>query len=242
MKKMLVLLAFAVLAVSAGIIVVKNMDKSSNSPSPTAQPPPSSLSPATPQAPPTSPVSPAVAGSNDQVKLSPKLKDALAAAIQVNASLTAVQLQSSAALRRTMVRTVVPERRLAFQKVYAYTGEVLAREWGYPTVSDAMVRAGFYSVTKMYKVVRLKAKTATISLYCFTHFRTAQDWASNQEHWDPSITTVQMRLVKGQWLFVGTLNPASEQSPVPITGLTFEQEQQQFIPYLKGFHVVSNTG
>lgn len=244
MKK---ILAFALVlgVVIAGLaIVVKGANtrqsisapKAASNSTPAAALSPSTASARTPET---------VSAQNEVAKLSPKVRQVLTAAVLENASLNFAQLQSPAKLRQTLASTVVPEKRSEFQKVYSVIGKWMAtsqKQWGYPSVREAQIRSGYYILTKEYKVDHLAGNHAVISLYWKSHYRTKADWENNQEHNVYGLSIMKMRLVNGAWLFEGTKDPRPDQVPPAQIGLSSEEMNQQFQPYLEGFHVYSATG
>jgi hypothetical protein len=189
---------------------------------------------------------PPAGGVNELAKLNPKARNVLAAAVLGNATLNFAQLQHVRKMRQTLTSTVVPEKVDAYQKVYATMGRILATDpnvgWGYSSVREAQIRSGYYILTKRYKLDQLTKNRAVVSLYWFSHYRTKDDWDNNQEHNVYGLSIIMLRLVNGHWLFAGTKDPRPDQAPPAAVGLTTEEIDQQFQPYLGGFHAYSASG
>jgi len=181
--------------------------------------------------------------SNQIEKLSSTARGALTAAVLENADLNFAQLQPPARMRETISAAVIPARREVVQEVTRAIGKELAMNiWGYSSVREAQIRSGYYILTKQYRIDRLSGDHAVISLYWLSHYRTASDWANNQEHDVYGLSIMVLRRVSGNWLFVETKDPSSGQAPPLETGLSSEEMNDQFQPYLRGFHVYTASG
>lgn len=234
MKKLVTLGLVVTVLVTAVLIISRGINRQPSTAQPPELPTTQLAEPATPQTE-TQPVKPAG-------NLSPAKRDAVAAAVLVNTSLSAAQLLPSGQLHSVVWKQVVPANRQAAQKVYLVAGQALAKWWGYQSVSEARVRSGYYVVTQKYKVLHIGRDRASIELYDYTHFRTSLDWDYDQEHWDASVTIVDLRRQDGQWLFVGSHDPPPADRPPAEVGLTFEQTKDRLQPYLRGFSNYADLG
>jgi hypothetical protein len=182
--------------------------------------------------------------NNNVATLRPNVREVLTSAVLINAELNFAQLQDQKRLQQTLDITVVPERRQIFRRFYTAMGKYMAvTVWHYPTVRDAQIRSGYYIVTKMYKVDQLAANHAVISLYWENTFKTKDDLdQGNLEHQVYGLSIMVLKRVGGKWLFVGTKTPTVNQAPTAQVGLSAEQMNTQFQPYLGGFHVYSGSG
>ncbi len=235
MKKLVPLALILTVLVSAVLIISRSINGH--------QPVPSSTSsPAVPD------TGPAVSPTTTTKKVSPissltaRETDAVAAAVLANASLSAAQLLPAGQLRSVLQQKVIPANRRATEKVYLSSGQILAKLWGYQSVSEARVRAGYYVATQKFKIVHVGTDRASIELYNFTHFRTTLDWDRNQEHWDASVTVVDLRRQGGKWLFADAHDPPIADRPVAETHLSFEETKTRLQPYLRGFSDYANMG
>lgn len=129
-------------------------------------------------------------------------------------------------------KLAVPDQQASLKNAFASSGPYMAQIWGYAGTEDAKTKA-FYNIrTERYKVLSKDADDAVISLYAITHWVTA----ANEEYRVPSLSSVKMRLVGKNWLYVQAETPPANQLPqLPAQQLEYAELVGLYQPLLKGY-------
>ena len=228
-KRLLVAVGGLALVISAIFVIGQNLRK--QTPAVTPVVPAVTRNQPTPQPTPAPPASPPATKTAAPAR-KPHVSDAVTAAALAMSNLSQAQFLSAEQIRQVVSATVVPAKRAALEQQYVAAGMVFAKQYlGYASVDDARQLAAYSVTTQKYRVASFGKHRSTILLYTVSHWVTGR----NLEYYIPSLTVIQMRWIKGQWLYVGSHDPPASMKPLPKPNLTYEQTVQRFKPYLKGF-------
>jgi len=158
-------------------------------------------------------------------------KDAVAAAALAMSNLSQAQLLPAEQIRQVVDSTVVPDKRQVLTQGLQTAGPYFAKFLGYRTIDDARLSAQYTIDTRKYRIAAFQDHHATIWLYTITHWING----SRLEYNIPDMRVIQMRWIRGRWLYVNAHDPPAKALPAPKAHLTFEESVRRFQPYLRGF-------
>ncbi|MBA3757315.1 hypothetical protein H0X09_00385 [Candidatus Saccharibacteria bacterium] len=228
--------------VLVGLVVVAVLIIGSyTQPQPNSATAPNTATPSIAQAPqrtvpaPQTPKPPTASKASKKLK-KPLVKDAITAAATATSNLSVAQFLPREQMLQIVKGWVIPKERLFVAQNYVQSGPKVAQLLGYQSPEEARVRAGYYVSPQKYRVVDFGGGKATVMLYTISHWVTSL----NDEYRAPGITVIQVKWLRGKWLYVRSYNPPISQVPTPQVNLTFDETVRQFQPYLKEFKDYAN--
>lgn len=177
---------------------------------------------------------------NQHVTANQDSKNVLAAAVLVEANLTAGRFQPKSQLTQLAGKLVLPQlKTAAVEQLVADASLFNQAVLHYPSLRDAYYRSNYFVQVLQWRMVRMSSQSATISLYTKMQCQTAQ----GQSITDYGITFIKMEKLDGKWLYAGASDPPANQEPPDNQAATAIQEQEAFAPYLRkwGYQAYEGT-